>query len=273
MRTEQTARLRTAIDKMATEMSRSDARKHCGHLTAFLKRVGADDGLRSAKEWGKDVATGSILKSKIDRWLKDGSSLSHIFWAYTPDEEDTFCYAKALGLRFLWTVDETADSLNMMRSYISHICAVPQLAKIPGFKGTESEAGLLVMVYHLIVQLLSIDYQGHDKVQLNVTELQGLGEDIEHWEKALKVFGAILKQTKVIYCLITGLSDLERKTGKKCENFLNVLFANTEPKETWFMFTTCGETPLFTKRVPKEYRFNANQALYAPEAGEDQRSH
>lgn len=68
----------------------------------------------------------------------------------------------------------------------------PTAADTPEFKGTRWEAGVLAMMYSLSLQLLQFKPPGNDMIELDLNELECLGEDIAHWNTASKIFEKLL---------------------------------------------------------------------------------
>lgn len=191
----------------STTISGSQALDYCTPLRAFVEDMDTSDSV-TIPNTREAAEISFIFERKIASWVKNERRDHHRIWAYSIYGHGEILNAQFIERTFLYTaVEMFTENHSMTKPCIAHICEVPQLGSMPEFKGTRTEAGLLGIVYSLILQLLEI--KSGEEVHLNMNELKKLGEDIAHWDQALKVLEKIYGQTEVVYCLISALNDLE----------------------------------------------------------------
>lgn len=231
-------------------LHKAEAKALCARLAQFVDQVGVSDGIQLAIDTVY-IALDTAILEKVRPWLEEPADPPHALWIMAPFECGMQTSALSVSMRF------TQILIQAKAPFISCICTMPQKSMIPEFKGTLREAGILAMVYSLILQLLQFRAPGYEQAQLDENELMELDGNIKHWEKSLRIFARLLDSAPNLrYCNISGLTDLEYDTEDKCKDkckeFLDVLFSNTRPMPLQIFLTTSGQSRLLPEYVGRD---------------------
>lgn len=230
---------------MEETVSRTRARNNCPNIPRVLKQMGARDGTEQIP----DTAIESLTDKERDL-IKD------VVWIYMKwsswwiDENPKPCEvqnSEKIANNLIKEVKNQHKALT-----ISHLCREPKPTELsPGFGGSAYEASLLVMVYHLIWQLLSLNPKDkEDKAKLDLEILQALGVKNADWESALVVLKKVLIETPHLDCCIISLpSEPEDGSGsQKLEQFLDVLLSVRNSQGLALYFCTFGGSLILNRK-------------------------
>lgn len=131
----------------------------------------------------------TVIIGKLGARLEKPADPPYALWIQAPFESGTETSSRSAAIRFVQMLIE-ARAL-----FISCICWRPNKSEIPNFEGTEGEAGILAMVYSLILQLLKFKPPGREQIELNENDITTLDGNITHWKTALGIFATLLKGT------------------------------------------------------------------------------
>lgn len=221
-----------------------EAENLCARLAQFVDQVGVSDGIQMAIDAGP-IALDTNIIGKVRPWLENPATPPHALWIEAPYECGMQTTARSVAMRFVQILKQAEAP------FISCFCTMPMKSMIPEFQGTSREAGILAMVYSLILQLLQFRPPGFEQTQLYENELMELDEDMRHWDTALKIFATLLDSApNPLYCNISGLIDLEYDTDK-CREFLDVLFSRTQAVPRQIFLTTSGQSRLLPNYIER----------------------
>jgi hypothetical protein len=229
----------------------------CQHLQPFIEQVGGSDGIRMAVQAGRLVAEPAIVH-KLGRWTQATSGDLLILWIMSPFEPGPKTSAQLSAFGVIWT------AIRAEAQFISYICERVRPGRVAGFRDNEDKAGVLAMVYSLILQLLQFQIPG-DGVSLRPEMIDQLTEPEERWASALNLLRYLLENTPTLrYCIISGISLLEGGAREMCKDFVSVLLAHVRNAE-WplrVLFTTSGQSRALSEAVCKQSKVSMNNTFY-----------
>lgn len=243
--------------KCSSKVSRGEADIYCKTLRAL---VHGTDGVALAQEKRALLADMNVI-NRLGRWIQEATDKSRKLWVDFPFEfqEDTSARMAALGI--------ISIAARANAPFISYICRKPNAAQIPRSQSVE-EAGMLSMVYSLILQLLRFRPQD-DGFEVDPSVLSRLSEGMGSWKVALDLLISLLEHTLVVrYCIIHGLNDLETGLGQEgCKEFLEVLFSQPfRPNSPLsFLFTTSGQSRVLFDVIAWEDRARSEDSIRSVE--------
>ncbi|OJJ98704.1 hypothetical protein ASPACDRAFT_44332 [Aspergillus aculeatus ATCC 16872] len=253
--------------------SHADAKQYCAHFEDFITAVGASDGLDLVSD-AHVIRLDPLLVRRLGAWLQphadhgvmmDSSVGSpRTLWINSPYQRGTTHGAQLAAIKVLQV------AIRAQAPFISHFCHRPHWTPVPNFVGTARDAGLLALVYSLILQLLQ--YRPPGQILLPTHDLASLGSrdrpmQIETcWRPALEILRLLLAGSSSVlgYCIISGWTELEEEqsaadgASELCTEFLDVLFNHAAPSLR-VLLTTSGQSRILDEYVGLEGRVRTEQ--------------
>ncbi|RAL09609.1 uncharacterized protein BO97DRAFT_445307 [Aspergillus homomorphus CBS 101889] len=241
-------------------VSRAEAAQYCTDLETFIHAVGASDGIDLATDT-PFIRLDAVLVRRLGAWLQSSEQSScETLWISSPHERGERTSADWAAIKVIQV------AIRAKGPFISHVGRRPHPSEIAaGFSGTPGEAGLLAMVYSLILQLLQFRPE-EDAVQLPLDMLVAMSEcreDGAGWRAALEVFRMLLAGTPVLgYCIVSGLVEMEADAEERCRAFLDVLLGHA-PLGLRVLLATSGRSALLPGYVGVEGQLRTDRSAHA----------
>ena len=234
---------------------RDDALSVAQSLDSYIigRRVIEDRGLKNAN-------SSAVVLSRLHRWSKESSS--QCLWVIgKPDHTLPSNMCKAASAMIT-----TARRLDI--KLISHF------GELPSHRDRREEAGLISLVYSLIIQLLELmpPMINADDVPLNLGRLSKLDGTMDTWYEGLDLLEDLLQHNPwpLLLCVIDGLTRLDFGSGTpRCEELIDLLLKHLETSDKVFkiLLTSSGNTGKNTglgRQIPIDNRVYANESDELP---------
>lgn len=236
-------------------VTREEADVQCRTLRAM---VYGTDGIALAQESRPRLVDVNVI-SRLALWIQEATGRSQKLWIDYPFEFQEDSPARAAALSII-SIAARANA-----PFLSYICRKPRQFELVDSQ-TPENAGLLSMVYSLILQLLRFRPRD-DEFRFDLSMLSKLSGDMSSWDVALGLFSSLLEHTVVVhYCIIHGLNELETGDGAvKCKDLLMVLFSHSHRPESPFsmLFTTSGQSRALYGVIEQRDRASSNDSTRA----------
>ena len=234
-------------------VTREEADFECRTLRALIYGT---DGLALAQENRSQLIDINII-SRLALWIQDATQRSRKLWIDFPFEfqEDSPARTTALNIISL--------AARAKAPFLSYICRKPRQVELTDSQ-TPENAGLLSMIYSLILQLLRFR-PPDDEFKFDRIMLTRLNEKMSSWDVALRLLTDLLEHTTMVrYCIIHGLNELETTDGViRCHEFLKVLFAHSlrQPENPFsLLFTTSGQSRVLYDVIDHRDRISSEKS-------------
>lgn len=233
-------------------VTREEAEVECRTLRAL---VYGTDGIAMAQESGSRLVDVNVI-SHLALWIQEATGRSRKLWIDYPFEFQEDSPARATALSII----SIAARANC--PFLSYICRKPRHYELTDSQTPET-AGLLSMVYSLILQLLRFRPRD-DGFKFDQGMLSRLSGDTSSWDVALALLSILLEHTVVVrYCIIHGLNELETGDGAvKCKDLLMALFSHSHRPENplSMLFTTSGQSRALYEVIDQRDRASSNDS-------------
>lgn len=241
----------------SSQVTRAEARQHCGHLEKFIERTLAFNGIEKYQYLAIYSVTslgGLITDTRHDNFLKE-----HGLWMYKVREPGEQGYFGTCDLEIIQQLREKRKA-----PFISHICREPSVEQLPeksrltdnyDFDGSTLEACLLVTVYSLIQQLLQLKLSlDEEQTKIDINMLTSLEMRMSHWNRAMEMLGRLLRKTPSLeFCVLYWLPALDEGNAReKSEALISLLYKYKESNGLRLIFVTWGESRLLKEKVDRQ---------------------
>lgn len=229
-------------------LTREKAREAARHLEDYL--VG-DEGhalFDGGQFW---MPNGEIAHILHDWMSSKGSAQGRTLWISSPATPHKTTSAKAAAMNAVLAAWQAKAPV------ISHFCERPRWSYEDQ---TPEEAGIVGLVYSLILQLLQFNVEG-EEFDLDVEAFRGFDGTNRNFADSLEVLKKLLTGTPLVaYCVIYGINGLEWGDGAEwCHSLLDILLEHQKDRNGSFniLLATSGQSRVLPEHVANEDHFFA----------------